>query len=663
MYSSHMVAERGRPCISERIERVIVDALVPLMLEEIVEVARSISQEHIQRRIVDEIEDVPIPQNDDNNDQLSNTTARIEAVEKSISELHESVTKDTKIRQKQHSEVMNLIANNAAATELLMLTSQTVQKTVEVPQMQYTDRIVGVPVAAQVRVPTIQTTQRTVAAPQVQFLDRMAGVSVVTQRQTPQETIEETKVHKIVSQDRIQQQTAEQITDTPVPQVVEEIIEVFDRDGNGFISAADLRHVMTNLGEKLTDEFLSLMAKKIKDTDTEEEIIEETIDMLVAHVMEETIEGVKLIPQEQVQNHTVEQIIDVPVMKQGRVPDTQTLQKVLADRVVDVPVVTQRHVPLASMPRERIPGRTVERSIDAPVSQIQEKTGQVTQHIPQDRISNVPVVLQRQVPIVRKVQKTAEVLHAQSTDEVMDTFVIMQRQVQTIQVAQKTVKDPQTQSIVKELRSKFEVGHKKKAQEVVHARSRLDKNRWGEKTVEVPKVQYIDKVADIPLDVQRQVSTIQAAQDIDEVEDVPALTQSEVPNIPDDDEDWLEQERKKRKLPTPAETVSDSRADESDFDRFDDLALPSSQSCLCVSIASSDEGGGEAGHGSTEGWTEVKKRGRKRPTKKNTASSDGEEEELQTTSRGHKSRRPRGEKTDVRMTRPTRKAQDARWSR
>ena len=37
----------------------------------------------------------------------------------------------------------------------------------------------------------------------------------------------------------------------------EDIIEafrVFDKDGNGTISAAELRHVMTNLGEKLTDE-------------------------------------------------------------------------------------------------------------------------------------------------------------------------------------------------------------------------------------------------------------------------------------------------------------------------------------------------------------------------------------------------------------------------
>merc|ERR1739842_211341 len=44
----------------------------------------------------------------------------------------------------------------------------------------------------------------------------------------------------------------------------EELIEafkVFDRDGNGFISAAEVHHVMTNLGEKLTEEEVDEMMR------------------------------------------------------------------------------------------------------------------------------------------------------------------------------------------------------------------------------------------------------------------------------------------------------------------------------------------------------------------------------------------------------------------
>lgn len=36
---------------------------------------------------------------------------------------------------------------------------------------------------------------------------------------------------------------------------------MFDRDGNGLISAAELRHVMTNLGEKLTDDEVDEMIR------------------------------------------------------------------------------------------------------------------------------------------------------------------------------------------------------------------------------------------------------------------------------------------------------------------------------------------------------------------------------------------------------------------
>ena len=42
--------------------------------------------------------------------------------------------------------------------------------------------------------------------------------------------------------------------DTDSEEEIREAFRVFDKDGNGFISAAELRHVMTNLGEKLTEE-------------------------------------------------------------------------------------------------------------------------------------------------------------------------------------------------------------------------------------------------------------------------------------------------------------------------------------------------------------------------------------------------------------------------
>nr|ABR27265.1 calmodulin [Nyctotherus ovalis] len=38
--------------------------------------------------------------------------------------------------------------------------------------------------------------------------------------------------------------------------------KVFDKDGNGFISATELRHIMTNLGEKLTDEEADEMVRE-----------------------------------------------------------------------------------------------------------------------------------------------------------------------------------------------------------------------------------------------------------------------------------------------------------------------------------------------------------------------------------------------------------------
>mmetsp|Transcript_6144 Transcript_6144/g.10526 ORF Transcript_6144/g.10526 Transcript_6144/m.10526 type:complete len:314 (+) Transcript_6144:44-985(+) len=54
---------------------------------------------------------------------------------------------------------------------------------------------------------------------------------------------------------------ARKMKDTDSEEEILEAFKVFDKDGNGLISAAELRYIMTNLGEKLTDEELDDMTR------------------------------------------------------------------------------------------------------------------------------------------------------------------------------------------------------------------------------------------------------------------------------------------------------------------------------------------------------------------------------------------------------------------
>lgn len=70
--------------------------------------------------------------------------------------------------------------------------------------------------------------------------------------------------------------------DTDTEEEITEALAVFDRDGNGFINAAELRHVMTNLGEKLTDEEIDEMLREA-DVDGDGQInYEEFVKMMMA---------------------------------------------------------------------------------------------------------------------------------------------------------------------------------------------------------------------------------------------------------------------------------------------------------------------------------------------------------------------------------------------
>ncbi|CAF0800435.1 unnamed protein product, partial [Brachionus calyciflorus] len=55
---------------------------------------------------------------------------------------------------------------------------------------------------------------------------------------------------------------AKKMKDNDGEEELREAFRVFDKDGNGFISAAELRHVMTNLGEKLNDDEVDEMIRE-----------------------------------------------------------------------------------------------------------------------------------------------------------------------------------------------------------------------------------------------------------------------------------------------------------------------------------------------------------------------------------------------------------------
>ena len=89
---------------------------------------------------------------------------------------------------------------------------------------------------------------------------------------------------------------ARKMKDTDSEEEIREAFRVFDKDDNGYISAAEFRHVMTNLGEKLTDEEVDEMIREA-DIDGDGQVNYEEFVQIITVKSRHCTECVKFLVQ------------------------------------------------------------------------------------------------------------------------------------------------------------------------------------------------------------------------------------------------------------------------------------------------------------------------------------------------------------------------------
>ena len=189
---------------------------------------------------------------------------------------------------------------------------------------------------------------------------------------------------------------------------------------------------------------------------------------------------VKHAPQERVQSSTVEELVVVPVPQ--------------------IPEVTQLS------PQGQASDRVVEQIIDTHVSQTREQAREVTKVSPKERVqqhaeekttgvdvqvfkgaSQIEVTVPTNIKLTGRsnqvtIASPAENDHVtQEAEEYRDEDKADKTKIKAKSGLKNHCTAMRNTSIVKELTSKFEVGHTKVTEKSAHARNRSDKDRWGEK--------------------------------------------------------------------------------------------------------------------------------------------------------------------------------------
>ena len=248
-------------------------------------------------------------------------------------------------------------------------------------------------------------------------------------------------------QEQIPEKICEQIVDVHVSQDVGQVFEapkISSQDQNLQCTVWQILDVL--LLEKA--ERLVEVPETVSQDRLQQQTVEEIVDAPVPQAEEELAEVFKVFSQDRIQQRTVEQtiratslavmIVVVPVIQTGE------KEQQVANTLV------QHDVNTVEVEKSKVITQTGQKPI------IQEKINPVTKHVEvpplqfTDKVSDIPVVAQRQIPMDQTVQKTnTEIPQLQCVDEVIDVPVVLVVQALVVQVMMKTVQIPQLPYIEK----------------------------------------------------------------------------------------------------------------------------------------------------------------------------------------------------------------------
>ena len=196
---------------------------------------------------------------------------------------------------------------------------------------------------------------------------------------------QDTEVSETVSRDGVQQRTVEQIVDAPVPQAVEELAEVSTIFSQDMIQQRAVEQTIKNPAVSLVEKIVEIPVtrKTQQGVNTHVQHVVNTVEVerpkLVKETVQEKINQVTKhikIPQVHFLNKVDDMLVDVQrqilPMAQTAQKTTESPQLQFPDQAVDAPVVVQRQVPQVHVVKKTVEIsqlQAVEKIVETPETQ------------------------------------------------------------------------------------------------------------------------------------------------------------------------------------------------------------------------------------------------------------------------------------------------------